>query len=192
MPKLCSDTAHPIIALLHIAIKVGVVFLYIALPLLTSQMNEIALIIIAGAIDFYFTKNISGRKLVGMRWEIEVTNDGREMLRFESKMDERAIPLGNQTVFWYPFYIFFVTWSVLLILLIVGFIGTQYLPWQRVLMIIYQIVLLRYNYRYFKECYNTRSLHVEKLMNQHGPNVMLQYHRGTITSRIQSDGKGDK
>jgi hypothetical protein len=187
MPKLCSETAHPIIALLHITIKIGVVFLYLALPLLTSQMNEMALLMVAGAIDFYFTKNISGRKLVGMRWEIEVSPDGREMLRFESKMDERAIPLGNQTVFWYPFYIFFLTWIVLLVLSII-----PVLFWPHIFMTAYQFILLRYNYIYFKQCFNTRSLHVEKLINQHGPDTLLQYHRGTITSRIHSDAKEDR
>lgn len=74
LPKLFSNTAHPIIALLHILMKAGVVFLYLALPLVTSQTNETAFLIVAGAIDFYFTKNVSGRKLVGMRWEIEVSD----------------------------------------------------------------------------------------------------------------------
>lgn len=35
-----------------------------------------AIIILAAAVDFWISKNIVGRKLVGLRWWIEFTEDG--------------------------------------------------------------------------------------------------------------------
>lgn len=101
-------------------------------------------------------------------------------------MDERAIPQGNQTVFWYPFYIFFIVWIVLLV------ISVMIMFWDHVFMCLYQFIILRYNYNYFSQCYKTRGLHVERLVNQHGPDTLLQFQRGTITSRIDSDPRANK
>lgn len=62
--------------MVHICYKVFLVFLYLTLPLTTSTYNFIAIIILAAAVDFWITKNVVGRKLVGMRWWIEFTEDG--------------------------------------------------------------------------------------------------------------------
>lgn len=50
-------------------------------------MDSIAYIvtIILGSVDFYITKNISGRLLVGLRWWNEVKDDGSEVWIYESK-----------------------------------------------------------------------------------------------------------
>ena len=41
-----------------------------------------------GSVDFWITKNISGRFLVGLRWWNEVKKDGKEVWIFESKNEK--------------------------------------------------------------------------------------------------------
>ena len=68
LPSMCGDSAHPLVALFHVAFLIGCVFLYIALPIIFKPMTAYILIMVAAAIDFYFIKNIAGRLLVGMKW----------------------------------------------------------------------------------------------------------------------------
>jgi len=65
---MCGSAAHPIVALFHVAFLIGVVFLYLALPILFKPMTAYILMMVSSAIDFYFIKNISGRLLVGLKW----------------------------------------------------------------------------------------------------------------------------
>lgn len=70
MPSFCGESSHPFTALVHICYKIFLVFLLMSLPLATSKFNFIAIMVVAAAIDFWITKNIAGRKLVGLRWWI--------------------------------------------------------------------------------------------------------------------------
>ena len=70
LPSMCGSAAHPLVALFHVAFLIGVVFLYLALPIIFKPSTAYTLIIVASAIDFYYIKNIAGRLLVGLRWWI--------------------------------------------------------------------------------------------------------------------------
>lgn len=50
-----------------------------------SEAIAYLVVIILGSVDFWITKNISGRILVGLRWWNEVKEDGQEVWIFESK-----------------------------------------------------------------------------------------------------------
>ena len=70
LPSMCSSAGHPLVALFHVAFLIGVVFLFLSLPIMLPPMTAYILIIVAGAVDFYFIKNIAGRLLVGLKWWI--------------------------------------------------------------------------------------------------------------------------
>jgi len=53
--------------------------------LLNSEALAYLIVILVGSADFWMTKNISGRILVGLRWWNEVKEDGSEVWIFESK-----------------------------------------------------------------------------------------------------------
>lgn len=58
-------------------------------------------IIILGSLDFWTVKNISGRKLVGLRWWNDFTVDGNEVWIFESHPSASYRPNQfNSSVFW--------------------------------------------------------------------------------------------
>jgi hypothetical protein len=63
---------------------------FILLDLFLAR-EEIAylIIILIGSADFWMTKNISGRILVGLRWWNEIKEDGTEVWIFESKNESK-------------------------------------------------------------------------------------------------------
>jgi hypothetical protein len=76
LPHMCGQSMHPFVALFHVVIKIGVIFLYLVLPTMFKPVTAYILMVVSSAIDFYFVKNISGRLLVGLKWWVEVTDDG--------------------------------------------------------------------------------------------------------------------
>lgn len=74
------------------------------------------------AIDFYYLKNIAGRRLVGLRWWNEVdstTGDGRWV--FESADPEsREQNMTDKRFFWMALYMQPVLWVVLAVFALIG------------------------------------------------------------------------
>lgn len=65
------------------------------------------------AVDFWFTKNISGRLLAGMRWWSFVKDDGSSEWKFEAMTKEQQDSLLNSkdvNIFWKSLYIYSLFW----------------------------------------------------------------------------------
>lgn len=95
----------------------------LGLRLLTSNFVMIFIItILLLAVDFYYLKNIAGRRLVGLRWWNEVdsaTGDGRWV--FESADPEtREVNATDKRFFWIALYAQPVLWILLAILALVS------------------------------------------------------------------------
>lgn len=95
----------------------------LGLRLLTSNFVMIFIItILLLAVDFYYLKNIAGRRLVGLRWWNEVdsaTGDGRWV--FESADPEtRDVNATDKRFFWIALYAQPVLWILLAILALVS------------------------------------------------------------------------
>jgi hypothetical protein len=76
--------------LFTIAFKIGAIVSFILLDLfMSSEALTYLIVIILGSADFWVTKNISGRILVGLRWWNEVKEDGTEVWIFESKNESK-------------------------------------------------------------------------------------------------------
>ena len=72
------------------------------------------------SVDFYYLKNIAGRRLVGLRWWNEVnTSTGDSHWVFESAPPERQSNATDRRFFWLSMYIVPVLWVALAILAIV-------------------------------------------------------------------------
>lgn len=71
--------------------------------------------------DFYFLKNIAGRRLVGLRWWNEVnTSNGESHWVFEtSDMETRTITATDKRFFWLSLYLAPALWVALAILAII-------------------------------------------------------------------------
>lgn len=79
--------------------------------------------------DFYYLKNIAGRRLVGLRWWNEVnTSSGDSHWVFESSDPSvRTISATDKRFFWLSLYVTPALWVGLAILAIVRFIGIIWL-----------------------------------------------------------------
>lgn len=103
-------SSHPIICLFHILFKLISIISFIILGfIIENESMAIILIIIFGSCDFWYTKNISGRILVGLRWWNKIKEDGTEVWIYESE-NEKNKSKGDTYIFWTSIYISFGFW----------------------------------------------------------------------------------
>ena len=70
--------------------KIAALLSFIFLAIILEKTSVVYLIVILlGAFDFWITKNIAGRTLVGLRWWNEVKPNGEEVWIFESKNESK-------------------------------------------------------------------------------------------------------
>jgi hypothetical protein len=101
-----------------------------ATPLITfhSILVFILTLLLLSA-DFYYLKNIAGRRLVGLRWWNEVnTTSGDSHWVFESSdPNVRSIAATDKRFFWLSLYVTPALWVGLAILAIVRLVGVIWL-----------------------------------------------------------------
>lgn len=86
MSNFISKASNPMICIFTIIFKIGALVSFILLDIFVSnEAIAYLVVIILSAADFWTTKNISGRILVGLRWWNEVKENGEEVWIFESK-----------------------------------------------------------------------------------------------------------
>lgn len=85
-----TKAAHPVICLIIVLLKIAALLSFILLAIVLDKTTVVYLIVILlGACDFWITKNIAGRTLVGLRWWNEVKENGEEVWIFESKNESK-------------------------------------------------------------------------------------------------------
>ena len=108
-----KNSAHPFICLFTFIFKIAAFIIYIIISFFTDQKGLIYLsVILLGSVDFWITKNVSGRFLVGLRWWNEVKKDGKEVWIFESK-NEKTEATADKSVFWTSLYVNGGGWAIL-------------------------------------------------------------------------------
>lgn len=66
-------------------------------------LTFIVIMMFAG-LDFWVVKNVSGRKLVGLRYWSEIDDDGNENWKYESCDDDKNVGYTDAIVFWFGLY----------------------------------------------------------------------------------------
>ncbi|GME22388.1 Golgi apparatus membrane protein [Neofusicoccum parvum] len=117
-------SSHPITLLSFLAFRIASPLVYILGMWFTKNFVLVFIItIVLLAADFYYLKNIAGRRLVGLRWWNEVdtaSGDGRWV--FESADPEtRQISATDKRFFWLSLYVQPAIWIALAIVAIVKF-----------------------------------------------------------------------
>jgi hypothetical protein len=59
------------------------------------------LIVVFGALDFWTVKNVTGRKLVGLRWWSQIHDDGQEVWLYETMQGNFKPNECNASIFWF-------------------------------------------------------------------------------------------
>ncbi|KAJ5505489.1 hypothetical protein N7453_004446 [Penicillium expansum] len=99
--------------------------------------------------DFYYLKNIAGRRLVGLRWWNEVdTSTGDSQWVFESSdPNVRTVTATDKRFFWLSLYVTPALWVGLAILAIVRLVGVIWLS-----LIVIALILTITNTMAFSRC----------------------------------------
>jgi hypothetical protein len=103
---------HKTAQLFHILFKALAVGAYLFGNLFTGGGFVIVFVIcvLLLAADFWTTKNVSGRLLVGLRWWNEVKEDGSSVWVFESKPSNRLVHPADAKIFWTALYVAPLVW----------------------------------------------------------------------------------
>ena len=115
----CNTTAVTICLLF----KCLAVLMYIFSSLIFSKNEKtfkLLFIIIFGSFDFWVTKNICGRLLVGLLWR-KVVVKGEEKWLFECRVDEDLNNQLDTVVFWGSMVLNVAIWAILLVLNVMTF-----------------------------------------------------------------------
>jgi len=86
----------------------------------SSNTLMISLLTVMCSIDFWFTKNIAGRLLVGLFWERVITVNGEEEFVYQCNPKENLNNKVDAAVFWWGQYIAAGFWVGLLVLQVMG------------------------------------------------------------------------
>ena len=110
-----KKSAHPTEALITVGIKLISLFCFLILDFIASDAFVMIVVILLGAADFWYTKNIAGRILVGLRWWNKFNPDTQQDIWvFESKNEIKEANIDRKT-FWLSLYGFTGAWIVLFI-----------------------------------------------------------------------------
>ncbi|KAL4811301.1 hypothetical protein BDV18DRAFT_129081 [Aspergillus unguis] len=115
-------SAHPITLLTFLGFRLGALLMYLFGVLFIKNFILVFIItLLLLSADFYYLKNIAGRRLVGLRWWNEVnTSSGDSHWVFESAdPNTRTITATDKRFFWLSLYVAPALWIALGILAIV-------------------------------------------------------------------------
>jgi hypothetical protein len=113
--KFIKNSSHPLICFFTVLFKILCIISFLILNWFTKKSSVIYLTtVLFGSADFWVTKNLSGRLLVGLRWWNEVKENGEEVWIFESK-NEKKEASSDKIVFWFSLYGFNIIWLCLII-----------------------------------------------------------------------------
>ncbi|TGZ81872.1 DUF846-domain-containing protein [Ascodesmis nigricans] len=115
-------SSHPITLCTFLAFRLASIFTYLfGLWFSQNFVLIFIIVILLLAADFYYCKNIAGRRLVGLRWWNEATEEGDSKWVFESSDGSRQINATDSRFFWTALYAAPVLWALLAIVAIVRF-----------------------------------------------------------------------
>jgi len=116
-------SAHPLTLGLFLLFRLAALLTYLFGLLFTSNFVLIFIIvIILLSVDFYYCKNIAGRRLVGLRWWNEADPaSGESTWVFESADESRQANATDSWFFWLSLYAQPVLWVLLAFVAIVRF-----------------------------------------------------------------------
>lgn len=100
---------------LHLGAKAAPLIFYILGSLFLNFTAQFIVVVLLLTVDFYLTKNISGRKLVQLRWWYDPTTENAQTFKFESYKQYAPGPPINPIdakLFWWSLYLTPIVWAV--------------------------------------------------------------------------------
>lgn len=105
----------------HITFKIGSVFCYLFLSLFTDDDIVVFIsVLFCIVFDFWVTKNLTGRYLVGLRWWSFINDDNETEWVYESKKYDLVIDKTDYVIFWYGQYMISCFWPIMTVIKLIG------------------------------------------------------------------------
>ena len=118
---VCS-AKHPTASAFHLLFKLSALLVYLFGTLFTSNYVLIFVVcVLLISFDFWTTKNVTGRLLVGLRWTSKLREDGSSIWLYEATPDTSAISKVDSTIFWGGMWLSPILWVVLLVVGVLKF-----------------------------------------------------------------------
>ncbi|OBT75965.1 hypothetical protein VF21_05769 [Pseudogymnoascus sp. 05NY08] len=117
-------SAHPITLLWFLGFRISSLLVYLFGLLFTSNFVLIFIItILLLAADFYYLKNIAGRRLVGLRWwnEVDVSTGDSQWVFESADPATKVVNATDSRFFWLAMYAQPCLWVALAVLAVVRF-----------------------------------------------------------------------
>lgn len=113
-------SSHPLLLSFHLAGKAVPIVFYIIGSMFLNFTPQFITVVLLLSFDFYLTKNITGRKLVQLRWWYDSTDVNKHSnFTFESYKQYAPGPPINaidSKLFWWSMYVTPVIWGVFAVL----------------------------------------------------------------------------
>ena len=149
---------HPVAASFHLLFKVGAIVVYFLGDMMPFVLAFVLCILLL-AFDFWTTKNVTGRLLVGLRWWSIIQEDGTEKWVFESIDDTSVIGKMDKRIFWWGLWLSPAVWGVF------GFIGLLKLHFEWLIVVSVALMLNATQVYGYTKCSKDASSKLESLSN---------------------------
>ena len=112
-----DNSSHPGVALVTWLFKGLSLSIYLFFSLFLSSTYTFILTTLCSILDFWITKNVAGRRLVGLRWWRGYDRSGQETFLFESQPRDNRV---DSTLFWTSLLASTLLWFLFLLLNVLG------------------------------------------------------------------------
>jgi hypothetical protein len=126
LSSVLKNSSHPFVASFHVLFKATAITSYLVLGWIVNDfVIQFVVTVTLLAMDFWYTKNISGRLMVGLRYwnEMDDGSDGgtpgATVWKFETSSDHNNTT--DYRVFWYTLYLNPLVWIALSIVCVIKF-----------------------------------------------------------------------
>jgi len=117
-----KKSSHPWASLFHILFKLFAALTYLFGAWFTTNYVLIFVVcVLLSAFDFWTVKNVTGRLMVGLRWESRLRDDGTSFWVYEALEDKSRISAIDSTIFWGAMWASPLLWAGLLVIGILKF-----------------------------------------------------------------------
>ena len=107
---------HPVAAFFHFFFKLAAILVYLlATTLGMSFIAQFITVVLILSVDFWITKNVTGRVMVRLRWWNHIREDGENEWIFESHPNAAEVNGADSYFFWIVTYGCVIVWLALLV-----------------------------------------------------------------------------
>jgi hypothetical protein len=117
-----KKSSNPWASLFHVLFKLSAILTYVFGAWFTNNYVLIFVCcVLLLAFDFWTVKNVTGRLMVGLRWESRLHEDGSSFWVYEALEDKSRITAIDSTIFWGAMWLSPILWASLLVIGILKF-----------------------------------------------------------------------